>query len=65
MDLIVINGRVETMNANNSVVQAVGIRNGRIAVLGTNNDVIAERHGGTTVSRRQGQGGAARFYRTA
>ena len=55
MDLIVINGRVETMDANNSVVQAVGIRNGRIAVLGTNNDVIAERHGGTTVIDAKGK----------
>ncbi len=33
MDLIVINGRVETMDPNNSVVQAVGIRDGRIAAL--------------------------------
>ena len=55
MDLIVINGRVETMDANNSVVQAVGIRNGRIAVLGTNADVMAERHGGTTVIDAKGK----------
>ena len=55
MDLIVINGRVETMDANNSVVQAVGIRNGRIAVLGTNADVMAERHGGTTVIDAMGK----------
>ena len=55
MDLIVINARVETMDANNSVVQAVGIRNGRIAVLGTNDDVIAERHGGTTVIDAKGK----------
>ena len=55
MDLIVINGRVETMDANNNVVQAVGIRNGRIAVLGTNDDVMAERHGGTTVIDAKGK----------
>ena len=29
MDLIVINGRVETMDPRGSVVQAVGIRDGR------------------------------------
>jgi predicted amidohydrolase YtcJ len=55
MDLIVINGRVETMDANNSVVEAVGIRNGRIAVLGTNDDVMAERHSGTTVIDAKGK----------
>ena len=55
MDLIVINGRVETMDANNSVGEAVGIRNGRIAVLGTNDDVMAERHSGTTVIDAKGK----------
>ena len=55
MDLIVINGGVETMDANNSVVEAVGIRNGRIAVLGTNDDVMAERHSGTTVIDAKGK----------
>lgn len=55
MDLIVINGRVETMDANNTVVQAVGIRDGRIAVLGTNGDVMAERHAGTTVIDAKGK----------
>ena len=55
MDLIVINGRVETMDASNSVGEAVGIRNGRIAVLGTNDDVMAERHSGTTVIDAKGK----------
>ncbi len=49
MDLIVINGRIETMDASGTVVQAVGVRDGKIAVLGANQDVLAERWSGTTV----------------
>ncbi len=55
MDLIVINGRVETMDAGSSVVQAVGIRDGRIATLGTNDEVLAERHSQTTVIDADGR----------
>ena len=43
MDLIVINGRVETMDDNGTVVRALGIRDGKIAVLGSNSDALAER----------------------
>ena len=54
MDLIVINGRVETMDATNRVVQAVGIRDGKIAALGSNEDVSAGRHGRTVVIDAKG-----------
>ncbi|MCH7745923.1 MAG: hypothetical protein IIC84_07620, partial [Chloroflexi bacterium] len=36
MDLIVINGRIETMDSEGTVVQAVGVRDGKIAALGDN-----------------------------
>ncbi|MYA61893.1 MAG: amidohydrolase [Dehalococcoidia bacterium] len=55
MDLIVVNGRVETMDSRDSVVQAVGIRNGRIAALGTNEEVSAYKHSRTTVIDAQGK----------
>ncbi|MXY22179.1 MAG: amidohydrolase [Dehalococcoidia bacterium] len=55
MDLIVVNGRVETMDSRDSVVQAVGIRNGRIAALGTNDEVSAYKHSRTTVIDAQGK----------
>ena len=49
MDLIVINGRVETMDAAGNVFEAAGVRNGRLAALGANADVLAERTPSTTV----------------
>ena len=49
MDLIVINGRIETMDSEGTVVQAVGVRDGKIAALGDNQDVLAERGSSTTV----------------
>ena len=55
MDLIVINGRVETMDAANGVVQAVGIRDGRIAALGTNDEVSVGKHSRTTVIDARGK----------
>ena len=55
MDLIVINGRVETMDPRGSVVQAVGIRDGRIASLGSNDEVSVERHSRTTVIDARGK----------
>ena len=55
MDLIVINGRVETMDASNGVVQAVGIRDGRIAALGTNDEVSVGKHSRTTVIDARGK----------
>ncbi len=55
MDLIVINGRVETMDAGNRVVQAVGIKDGRIAALGTNEEAIAGRHSRTVVIDAKGK----------
>ena len=55
MDLIVINGRVETMDASSTVVQAVGIRGGMIVALGSNQDVSAERHSGTIVIDAKGR----------
>lgn len=55
MDLIVINGRVETMDLRDSVVQAVGIRDGRIAALGTNEEVWAYKHSRTTIIDAQGK----------
>ncbi|MXX53972.1 MAG: amidohydrolase, partial [Dehalococcoidia bacterium] len=55
MDLIVVNGRVETMDLRDSVVQAVGIRDGRIAALGTNEEVSAYKHSRTTVIDAQGK----------
>ena len=55
MDLIVINGRVETMDPHNSVVQAVGIRNGRIAALGTNDEVSDGKRSRTTVIDARGK----------
>ena len=55
MDLIVVNGRVETMDARNSVVQAVGIRDGRIAALGSNDEALAGKRTGTTVIDARGK----------
>ena len=55
MDLIVINGRVETMDVANGVVQAVGIRDGRIAALGTNDEVSVGKHSRTTVIDARGK----------
>ena len=55
MDLIVINGRVETMDPGNSVVQAVGIRDGRIAALGANDEVSVGKHSRTTVIDARGK----------
>ena len=49
MDLIVINGRVETMDAAGSVFEAVGVKDGRLVALGANSDVLAGRTSGTTV----------------
>ncbi len=49
MDLIVINGRVETMDAAGSVFEAVGVKDGKIVALGTSSDVLAERAPSTTV----------------
>ena len=49
MDLIVINGRVETMDAAGNVFEAVGIRDGKLVALGTSSDVLAERTPTTTV----------------
>ena len=46
MDVIVINGRVETMDPRNPIVEAVGIRDGVIVALGSNAEVIADKPAG-------------------
>ena len=55
MNLIVINGRVETMDAAGTVAEAVGVQDGKIAALGTNADVLAQRQAGTTVIDASGK----------
>ena len=49
MDLIVINGRIETMDAKGTVEEAVGVREGKVAALGDNYEVMRERQSNTTV----------------
>jgi len=38
-DLVVVNGKIHTMDANSTEVQAMAIRNSRILALGTNDDI--------------------------
>src|SRR3990172_2585077 len=40
-DLIVVNGKISTVDARNSEVQAMAVRNNRILVLGTNDEIRA------------------------
>lgn len=40
MDLILTNGKIVTMDSHGTIVEAVGIKDGKITVLGTNEEVL-------------------------
>jgi predicted amidohydrolase YtcJ len=40
MDLLMINGKIRTMDAKGTIAQAVGIRQGRIDIIGTTQQVL-------------------------
>ena len=49
MDLIIINGSVLTMDKENPLVEAVAVKNGKIAAAGTNGEILGLRREGTLV----------------
>ena len=48
-DLVFVNGAVYTVDATRSWAQAVAVRDGRIALVGTDDDIRAAVGGGTEV----------------
>src|SRR5438270_351013 len=60
-DLILTNGHFITSDAALPVAEAVAIRNGVIAAIGTNADALAERRAGTDVIDLHGRTATAAF----
>ena len=60
-DLILINGHIITSDPARPVAEAVAIRNGLIAAVGTNADALAERRAGTEVIDLRGRTATAAF----
>ncbi|NLK43050.1 MAG: amidohydrolase [Tissierellia bacterium] len=49
MDTILINGKVYTMDKKRSIKEAIGIKNGRIEKLGTNEEILSLKDSGTEI----------------
>jgi predicted amidohydrolase YtcJ len=61
VSMILHNGRVVTQDAQNSIHQAIAIRDGRIVATGANAAILAMREAGTRGDRSGRTDGAARF----
>ena len=55
MNLVIINGRVHTMDYRDTVARAVAIKDGRVAAIGSNDDVEDFRKAGVPVIDAQGK----------
>ncbi len=60
-DIILTNGHILTMDTAQPIAQAVAIRNGLVAAVGTNADALAERRPGTEVIDLKGRTAAPAF----
>ncbi len=49
MDLILLSGKIVTMDSLGQIVEAVGIKNGKIAVIGTNDEVLSKKDMDTNI----------------
>src|SRR5450755_4406792 len=54
-DSIFINGKIITVDANNSIAQAVAVKDGKIVAVGKTEDIIKWKGAGTEVINLQGK----------